>query len=84
MSEDFRLQRLESDVNDLKTFKATSLANQAAQHERDKHIDERFDRLETRANNIDNNTTWIVRLILGAILMAIISFLMGGGFDAPS
>lgn len=36
--------------------------------------------LETRLDKIENTLVWLVRLIIGAILLAMIAFLVKGGF----
>ncbi|MGJ9383251.1 hemolysin XhlA family protein [Salipaludibacillus sp. CF4.18] len=39
----------------------------------------RTDHLEQKLDKIDSNTTWILRLIIGAFIMAILTFLLQGG-----
>ena len=38
--------------------------------------------VEKRLEGIETNMQWLVRLILGAIIMAIIAFMLNGGFIA--
>lgn len=35
--------------------------------------------VETRLGKIESTLTWLVRLIIGAILMAFLAFIIGGG-----
>lgn len=35
--------------------------------------------VETRLSSIENSLTWLVRLIIGAIILAAIAFALGGG-----
>ncbi len=39
--------------------------------------------VEKRLDKIESSTTWLVRLILGAITMAVIGFIVQGGFNVP-
>lgn len=36
--------------------------------------------VEVRLDKIESTLTWLVRLIIGAILLALVGFLVGGGF----
>lgn len=42
---------------------------------------ERMVTVQTSLTKIDSNTTWIVRLILGAIAAAILTFIVKGGLN---
>ena len=35
--------------------------------------------VETRLKNIEGTMTWVVRLLIGAILLALVGFIVGGG-----
>jgi len=39
----------------------------------------RTDHLEQKLDKIESNTTWILRLIIGAIIMAVLGFFIKGG-----
>ena len=54
---------------------------ESARHdERWKHMDDRFNRLEVKLASVSDTLTWITRLIIGGIIMAIVAFMIGGGF----
>ena len=36
--------------------------------------------VEARLTKIEANLTWLIRLILGALIMAVLSFALSGGF----
>lgn len=40
---------------------------------------QRIETLEKSIENIEKNTTWTVRLILGSIILAIVGFVIKGG-----
>lgn len=39
----------------------------------------RTDHLEQKLNSIENNTTWILRIIISAIVMALLGLVVNGG-----
>ncbi|MCO5164647.1 MAG: hypothetical protein M9939_26515 [Mesorhizobium sp.] len=54
---------------------------ESARHdERWKHMDDRFNRLEVKLSGVSDTLTWITRLIIGGIILAIVAFMVGGGF----
>lgn len=59
------------------------IANARADEQR-KHLDQRFDALDGKVSKINDSLTWIVRMIMGAIILAIVAFLVRGGFNVPS
>jgi uncharacterized protein YeeX (DUF496 family) len=67
-----RVERIEKDVqdnrrdiSDLKTRLAVAENN--------------IQEIKTDLSSIKSNTAWIIRLILGAIILAVIGFLLSGG-----
>ena len=52
----------------------------ARNDERRKHMDDRFNRIETKLSGLSDTLTWIMRLVIGGIVLAIIAFLVRGGF----
>lgn len=44
-------------------------------------LDQRFSRVEQSIEKINSNLTWIVRLVLGGIVMSVVAFLIRGGFS---
>lgn len=43
-------------------------------------MDDRFNRLEAKLVGVSDTLTWITRLIIGGIIMAVVAFMVGGGF----
>lgn len=66
MEQESRITKLEERVTNLETRLAVAESN----------IKEIFKKLDS----IDNNTTWILRLVLGAIVTALIGLVIKGGF----
>lgn len=64
MSEE-RISKLEIEVTALKTAVAVTGVTGAA--------------IEKRLDKIDDTMTWLVRLIVGAIILALLGFIFGGG-----
>ncbi|WP_172418978.1 hemolysin XhlA family protein [Geobacillus subterraneus] len=60
-----RVQRLESDMVDVKTRLAVAESN--------------IKDMREDIGTIKNNTTWILRLIVGGIVGAVLSFILRGG-----
>ena len=63
---DRRLNKLESDMTDVKTRIAVAESN--------------IREIREDIGGIKDNTTWILRLVIGGIIGAIITFLASGGF----
>lgn len=62
-----RLSKLESDMTDIKTRVAVAESN--------------IREIREDISGIKENTTWILRLIIGGIIGAIITFFASGGFS---
>ncbi len=62
-----RVQRLESDMVDVKTRLAVAESN--------------IKDMREDIGTIKNNTTWILRLIVGGIVGAVLSFVLRGGIQ---
>lgn len=55
---------------------------ESARHdEKWKHMDDRFNRLELKLASVSDTLTWIMRIVLGGILMGVVAFLIRGGFS---
>lgn len=65
----------------LETWQRQKDIDSARHDERWKHMDDRFNRLEAKLVSVNDTLTWITRLIIGGIIMAIIAFMVGGGFS---
>lgn len=63
---DRRLNKLENEMTDVKTRIAVAESN--------------IKEIREDISGIKDNTTWILRLIIGGIIGAIITFLASGGF----
>jgi len=61
-----RLSKLESDMTDVKTRIAVAESN--------------IREIREDISGIKDNTTWILRLVIGGLIGAAIAFLVGGGF----
>jgi len=90
--EDLR-QRLEKLDTDLRSFKEDthkrfiSLEQKLTDSEkveaiatvRRDELTQRFERLENSFEKLSNNINWLVKLIIGGLVLAIVSFVVGGG-----
>ncbi len=43
-------------------------------------MDERFSRLESALASVHGTLNWIMRIVIGGILMGIVAFMIKGGF----
>lgn len=43
-------------------------------------IDTRFSNIEVSLNSVQGSLTWVTRLLIGGIIMAVVAFMVGGGF----
>lgn len=64
---DARLSHIEDRLNKAETRDAVSDVHRA--------------NVESRLTSIEGTLTWLVRLIIGAILLAVIAFALGGGLQ---
>lgn len=53
----------------------------ARHDERWKHMDDRFNRIETKLAGVNDTLTWIMRIVIGGILMGAVAFMLQGGFS---
>lgn len=68
MDDKQRISALEGEVSTLKTRVAVAESNIAE--------------IRQDIGGIKDNTTWILRLIIGGLVMAVVGFLISGGFSA--
>lgn len=47
-------------------------------------MENRLTSIETEINGIQETLTWIMRIVIGGIIMGVIAFLMRGGFNIPT
>lgn len=92
--EDLR-QRLQKLDDDLRSFKNDSNKRLSAVEQRlvvaekveaiaavhREEMKERFERMEASFSKLNNNINWLVKLIIGGLILAILSFVVGGGLD---
>lgn len=78
----------------LTQIEQTEAVYKALSDERTRHLDDRFNRLEDaqekaaqrndeKFSKIDANISWIVRLLIGAIILAFVQFALSGGLKLP-
>lgn len=60
-----KIERIETDIADLKTRMAVAESN--------------IKDVKEDISSIKNNTTWILRLIIGAFIMAVLGLIINGG-----
>lgn len=70
---------LEKRVRALESWKSEQLMNFAVRQERDRHMDQRFDRIEQSVNEIKGYLLRIVWVIILGIIGSLITFIINGG-----
>lgn len=78
-----RVVFLEHKYNDIKGRIANHEKWQAEQNIANAVRDERWTSTLARLNSIDGNLKWIVRLVIGGIITALLAFIVGGGLGIP-
>lgn len=73
-SVELRLSSLEKAVERFRDSHDTLSYDSAVSKEQSKNI-------ESRLSAIESTLNWLVRLIIGGMLMAIVGFFVGGGFN---
>ena len=66
---DAAFETLQGEVAAIKTAQAVKQATDAA--------------IETRLDKIESSIVWLTRTVIGAIILAVIAFLLKGGLNAP-
>jgi hypothetical protein len=66
-------------ISKLEAWKAEQSTSAAVRAERDKHLDDRFDRLETGVNEVKGYLLKIVWVIVLGIIASLITFIVQGG-----
>ena len=67
----------------LEKFQVQSEIADARKDEQWKHMDNRFNDLEKKISGVSDTLVWVVRLIIGALVLGIIGFMLKGGFNVP-
>ena len=79
---DQTLSYLNQRLQALELWKASQDTNQAVRTERDKHLDQRFDRVESSINEVKGYLLKIVWVIILGVLGAFVTFMVQGGLNA--
>ena len=64
----------------LEKFQVQSDISDARKDEQWKHMDNRFNELEKKISGVSDTLVWVVRLIIGALVLGVIGFMLKGGF----
>ncbi|QOF72382.1 hypothetical protein IG197_04670 [Aminobacter sp. SR38] len=56
---------------------------EARKDEQFKHMDMRFSTLDAKIDGVSGTLNWIAKLVISGIILAIVAFMMGGGFKLP-
>lgn len=73
------LDYLEQRIKSLEEWKNEQTTNTAVRAERDRHMDQRFDRLEESVGEVKGYLLRIVWVIVLGIVGSFITFVIGGG-----
>jgi hypothetical protein len=55
----------------------------ARKDEQFKHMDMRFSTLDAKIDGVSGTLNWIAKLVISGIILAIVAFMMSGGFKLP-
>lgn len=80
-----RLDRVDTDIEGLKSSHNAIVSRLASMETRDAVAEVHHTSVERRLDSIEGTLTWLVRLIIGAIILAAIAYALGGGLtiDKP-
>ena len=67
----------------LERFHIQSEIADARKDEQWKHLGNRFDDLEKKISGVSDTLVWAVRFFTGALVLAIMGFMLRGGFKIP-
>ena len=76
-----RLSRIERDLSTLTGRMDTAATALAVKDEREKNVGEKLDTLLEKVKDLENNNTWLFRLVIGAIIAAVLKFVLDGGLQ---
>jgi len=71
----------EQRLSNLEAWQRQKDIDSARHDERWKHMDDRFNRIETKLAGVNDTLTWIMRIVIGGILMGAVAFMLQGGFS---
>jgi hypothetical protein len=69
----------ETRLANIETWRTERDIERARHDEKWTNMERRFDHIEKKIGSINDSMTWITRLIIGAIVLAGITFMMSGG-----
>ncbi len=80
-----RVERLEKNVEGV-TARVRVLEQEvgetrALRSERDKRIFEKLEDIQQRLDRMDTHRVWVTRTVLGAVILAVVAFLLRGGLN---
>lgn len=76
-----RLDRLERRQDLVEERLNTVSQNVAITQVQQAHIDKRFDKIDIELASLNGTFKWIARIVIGAIVMAVMAFALQGGFN---
>ena len=74
-----RLNKIEEEILDIKSTNKSMDSKIAVMETNDAVAKVHRENVEKRLDAIENTLQWLVRLIIGAILLAMVAFVIGGG-----
>jgi hypothetical protein len=80
MNDDQALTAIAERVLTLEHWRIQLDIAQARAEEQRKHLDLRFDALDKKIGSVNDTLTWATRIVIGAVILAVITFAMRGGF----
>ncbi len=76
-----QLQSQEQRLQALEKWKVDQQISSATRNERDKHLDERFDKLEAAVSEVKGYLLRVVWIVFAGILGAFVTFVIAGGLS---
>lgn len=46
-------------------------------------LETNYDHIDRKLSKIENSTTWLLRVVIGGIVLIIVRFIVAGGFNVP-
>lgn len=78
-----QLASLDARIAGIEVWKAEQQTSTAVREERDKHIDQRFDRVEKSVNEVKGYLLKIMWVIILGIVGSLVTFVVTGGTVGP-
>lgn len=74
-----RLQRLERDMDHMKSRLGSLEQSQAVTTVQFTHIEQKLDKLDDKLTDSSKEKTWFIRIVGGVLIAAVITFMLKGG-----